>query len=175
MNLEPDLQQIVGIVYVEIGDGNFEQALHIIDQYKLTNTLTPLGSWIDVAIDFEKDQFVETLIKIGVDLNLKDDKTGNSIYTAVTKENFEMVKFLHLNGAEFDVSTMSTNPLISAIQNQQTNIAIYLLDNGIDYTKQYWCDKKAKYITALDVAHECAAEAIEDYIRKLSQDAGLLP
>ena len=142
----------------------FERAPSIIhDPYAF------LGPWICLAARNESVAVVKWLLASGADLNHSKESTGATpLSAAATKGNLEIVTLLHEAGAALDTSTMAANPLIGAIQayvppksrEKCLDVALYLIDAGIDTTPSYITNRPIPEINALQFAVEMGARHI---------------
>lgn len=98
---------------------------------------TPIGSWIDVALVFDQDEFIDQLLSAGFDINLNSDSHGNSVSAAARKGRLDLVQRFLVLGAELDFFTAPGNPLLAAIQGQHEEIGITLIDHGISLEPDY--------------------------------------
>ncbi len=136
MHTEADTQ-IIGIVITAICKREYSQAINIIGGYDLMDIITPLGSWIDVALVFDQDAFIDCLLRAGFDINLSSERFGNSVTAATRKGRLDLVqKFLFL-GAGLDYFTAEGNPLLAAIQGRHEEIGLTLIDHGISFETGY--------------------------------------
>ena len=107
------------------------------DNQELLNFETSLGTWLNIAVGFEREEIVQYLISLGVDLNYGGIDGATPLNTAVAVERIDIVKMLLENGARIDTSNISQNPLITAINQKNLEIVRYLLDQNIDITVKY--------------------------------------
>jgi ankyrin repeat protein len=84
------------------------------------------------VLDGDIDQ-VTALIKLGADINGKNNQGGTPVYTAVSAKNREMVKFLIKSGADLEIANWyGETPLFLAVENGYEDIARVLIENGAD-------------------------------------------
>ncbi len=111
---------------------------------------------------------VSVLVEKGADLESKTTIGGTALSAAAQQGNLEIVTLLHEAGAALDTSTMAANPLIGAIQayvppksrEKCLDVALYLIDAGIDTTPSYITNRPIPEINALQFAVEMGARHI---------------
>ena len=127
---------------------------------------TTFGSWLHVAADCGKCDIVEYLIECGLDVNKNGGISGgNPMRSAARHGNLDIVKLLHQNGAKFDVSDATKNPLFGAICNGHYEVAKYLIDNGIDITVEYPVGKLDN-VDAYEYARQFGRTDIAKYLKE---------
>lgn len=94
--------------------------------------------WLHDAATYGQYEIAKYLLECGIDVNKKGpfEKEG-AIACAAFKGQLDIVKLLHDNGAEFDISDFTCNPLFRAIYNGHSEVVEYLVEQGIDLTASY--------------------------------------
>lgn len=132
---------------------------------ELLNVDTVFGSWLHVASANGKFEIVEYFIECGLDVNKNGDISGGTpVRSAASKGYLDIIKLLHQNGAVFEVSEATKNPLFGAICNGHYEVAKYLIDNGIDITAKYAIGKLDN-VDAYEYARQFGQTKIADYIK----------
>ena len=132
---------------------------------ELLNVDTVFGSWLHVASSNGKFKIVEYFIECGLDVNKNGDISGGTpVRSAASKGYLDIIKLLHQNGAVFEVSEATKNPLFGAICNGHYEVAKYLIDNGIDITAKYAIGKLDN-VDAYEYARQFGQTKIADYIK----------
>ena len=97
-----------------------------------------LGPLLCVAALRADEKIIKFLLEIGLDPNdTKRPDSENALAIAANKGRLEIVKLLRAHGAKMDVHEPTANPLVSTISSNATDVAQYLLDEGIDATITY--------------------------------------
>ena len=123
---------------IKQNDLNLVKSL-VMEDKELMNADTVFGSWLHVAAAHGKVEIAEFLIECGLDVNR--------------------------NGAMFDVSEPTKNPLFGAICNGHYEVAKYLIDNKIDITVKYPIGKLDN-VDAYEYARQFGQTKIADYIKE---------
>lgn len=89
--------------------------------------------------DFEAMQFV---LDIGYDIN-DVSYTGTPLSRASSEGSIAVIEWLQAHGAKTDESSLSTNPLFSAIQSGQAHAVRFFLAQGVDPLRRYPCGRNA--------------------------------
>jgi len=96
------------------------------------------GPWLAYATHRASVGMVSHLINHSLDPNApKKHSLANSLAEAARHGRLDVVKFLWAHGAKMDVHEPTANPLVSTISSNATDVAQYLLDEGIDATITY--------------------------------------
>lgn len=96
------------------------------------------GSWLHYACAMGNLETVKFLVDMGFDVNAPDHMEGQRPLTAAADERkCDIARFLLDKGALMDVSSSINNPLFAAIGSRSTNIALLLLEHGIDTQIRY--------------------------------------
>lgn len=129
------------------------------------NTITELGTMLQIASRRGKIDIVQCLIKNGADVNIGGGIANSPLVDAVIKGYYDIVELLCSNGAILDTKTFSNNPLFTAIAASHDEIAIKLIDHGIDITAKYdigdidGCD-------AMEYARQYGRTEIYEYLKE---------
>lgn len=108
------------------------------DRSRLTWVVEPFGSWLDIAATYGEVKIVEWLVHQGMDVNQQSGVfESGPLQTAASFGHANVVSYLLENGATFDVSEPTRNPLFGAISGGHTEVATLLIDNGIDISVKY--------------------------------------
>ncbi len=161
-----DNKQLINEMLDAIEDGDVERVMVLLnsDVDKL-NLITPFGTWLHIAASEGQLDIVKKLIDLGVDINKRGGTyDGGAINSAASEGYIEIVKYLLSNGAEFDVSEPTRNPLFGAIMSGNINIVKVLIDNGINtkikYTGENMTNMDA-YAFAIERGQKDIAELIK--------------
>ncbi len=136
-------------------------------QPDLLNETTPFGTWLHIASAEDAFEIVKYLVSTGFDVNkCAGTFNGNSLNEAAGEGHIDIVKYLKIYGAEFDISEPERNPLFSAIYGGHKDIVKFLLHSGIDasvrYTGDYMKDMDA-YDFAIERGQKEIAEMLLPY------------
>ena len=127
---------------------------------EILNMKTIFGTWLHVAVDFEKFEMLKHLVALGVNIN---ERAGifdaGPLKLAASEGNYEMVAYLLDQGAELDVSEPERNPLFAAIYCGRLDIVKLLIEHGIDPHVKYDSLKRGGEMTALTFARERTSPA----------------
>ncbi|MDO4167590.1 MAG: ankyrin repeat domain-containing protein [Eubacteriales bacterium] len=157
-----------------IRTGDLELLKKLFTMYNdLFDAISPFGTWLHVAVEFNKMDIVKYLIDCGMDVNRNAGISGgNSLHNAACYGNLEIVKLLYKNGAKFDVSEATKNPLFGAIYNGHLEIAKFLVENGIDITASYSIGT-LENVDAYEYARQFGQLEIAEYLKeKLEERQG---
>ncbi len=150
-----------------IKNGNLELVKNLLKKNEgLLDVMTPFGSWLHVAADFDRLEIAKYLIHSGIDVNRKGGISGgNPVRSAARHGNLEMIDLLYQNGAALDVCEATHNPLFGAICNGHYEVAKFLIDKGIDITASYSIGKMEN-VDAYEYARQFGQLDIAEYIRE---------
>ncbi|MCM1158568.1 MAG: ankyrin repeat domain-containing protein [Bacteroidales bacterium] len=150
---------------VKQGDLDLIKKLHISNE-GLINIDTVFGSWLHVASAHGQIEIVEYLIKCGLNVNQNGDISGGTpIRSAAENGHLDIIELLYQNGAKFDVSEATRNPLFGAICNGHYEVAKFLIDKGIDITASYSIGKLDN-VDAYEYARQFGQLEIAEYIKE---------
>ena len=126
-----------------IKQGDVQKMVTLInfDKSRLEMT-TVFGTWLHVAALFGQLEVAKRLVEMGSNINARGGIwDGTPLNAAASQGYYDVVNYLLDQGAVFDVSDSTRNPLFSAIYGGHTAIARLLIDRGIDahvkYTGEY--------------------------------------
>ena len=111
---------------------------------------------------------VKYLVRLGADVNAKDNWGETVLMNATRDGNLDMVKYLAKNGADLDAKDKyGWTALIKAAQKGQIGVVKYLAENGADIEARDNYER-----TALDIARKWekadCVEFLEEYQKKNS-------
>ena len=110
--------------------------------------------------------FVKYFIGRGLEINKDGDISGGTpVRSAAENGHLDIIKLLHKNGAIFDVSEATKNPLFAAIYGGYYEVAKYLIDNGIDISVNYPIGK-LNNVDAYEYAKQFGQTEIAKYIKE---------
>lgn len=136
---------------------------------EILNDVTPMGTLIEIAASEGKKDIVDYLIEKGSDVNLGGGLEESPLVEASLRGYSEIVDLLLSKGAKMDVSSFEANPLFAAISNGQNEIAIKLINKGIDITAKYDIGE-IKNCDAMEYARQYGCTEIYNYLKeKLEQ------
>lgn len=146
---------------------DLEHIKNLIEKNKnLINAVTDFGSFLHDAAGNGKYEIVKYFIDNGFDVNLKAGfLNANALTEAASEGYMDIVALLHESGAILDTSTFAANPLFAAIYDRHTDIAKYLIDQGIDLAAAYHIGK-IENCDALEYARQYGQMEIYDYIKE---------
>lgn len=132
---------------------------------ELLNTETSSGTWLHVAAEQGQYEIANYFINCGLDVNKNGGISGgNPLRCAAGNGKLDIVKLLYQNGANFDVSEATKNPLFSAIYNGHSEVVEYLVEQGIDLTTSYKIGQSDN-MDAYEYAKLYGRPQIADYLR----------
>ena len=132
---------------------------------ELLDADTPFGSWLHVAADQGKAEIAKYLIECGMDVNRNGGISGgNAIRSAARNGQLDIIELLYRNGAKFDVSTATKNPLFGAICNGHFDVVKFLVENGIDITASYPIGQLDN-VDAYEYARQYGQTEIANYLK----------
>ena len=150
---------------IKQNDLNLVKSL-VMEDKELMNADTVFGSWLHVAAAHGKVEIAEFLIECGLDVNRNGGISGGTpVRCAASDGHLDIIKLLHQNGAMFDVSEATKNPLFGAICNGHYEVAKYLIENGIDITIKYPIGKLDN-VDAYEYARQFGQTKIADFIKE---------
>lgn len=150
---------------IKQNDLNLVKSL-VMEDKELMNADTVFGSWLHVAAAHGKVEIAEFLIECGLDVNRNGGISGGTpVRCAASDGHLDIIKLLRQNGAMFDVSEATKNPLFGAICNGHYEVAKYLIDNRIDITVKYPIGKLDN-VDAYEYARQFGQTKIADYIKE---------
>ena len=150
---------------IKQNDLNLVKSL-VMEDKELMNADTVFGSWLHVAAAHGKVEIAEFLIECGLDVNRNGGISGGTpVRCAASDGHLDVIKLLHQNGAMFDVSEATKNPLFGAICNGHYEVAKYLIENGIDITIKYPIGKLDN-VDAYEYARQFGQTKIADFIKE---------
>ncbi len=133
--------------------------------------MTPFGTWLHVAAKCGCLEIVQGLVAMGADINQRGGTFGGTaINLAAGYGQSDVLRFLLDHGAELDVTESERNPLFSAIQGGDLEIAKMLIDHGIDTLVSY-TGPSMKGMTALGFARERGQKDIAEFLAAQKQIA----
>ena len=140
---------------------DLEHIKNLIEKNKnLINAVTDFGSFLHDAAGNGKYEIVKYFIENGFDVNLKAGfLDANALIEAASEGYMDIVALLHESGAILDTSTFA------AIYDRHTDIAKYLIDQGIDLAAAYHIGK-IENCDALEYARQYGQMEIYDYIKE---------
>ncbi|WP_027728488.1 ankyrin repeat domain-containing protein [Treponema sp. C6A8] len=156
-----DLEYFLNLLYEEKIEA---LKTFIDDNAEIINDVTPMGTLLEIAASEGNLAAVEYLIKNGSDVNLGGGLEAYPLVEASLRGYSEIVELLLANGAELDVSSFETNPLFAAISNEQDEIAIKLIDHGIDVTAKYDIGK-IENCDAMEYARQYGLTEVYEYLK----------
>ena len=129
---------------------------------EILNDVTPMGTLIEIAASEGKKEK-------GSDVNLGGGLEESPLVEASLRGYPEIVDLLLSKGAKMDVSSFEVNPLFAAISNGQNEIAIKLINKGIDISAKYDIGE-IKNCDAMEYARQYGCTEIYNYLKeKLEQ------
>lgn len=131
----------------------------------IVNDITPMGTLLEIAASEGNIDIVDFLIKKGCDINLGGGLESSPIVEASLRGYTNIVDLLLSKGAKLDVSSFEANPLFAAISNEQDEIAIKLIDYGIDTTAKYDIGE-IKNCDAMEYARQYGRTEIYNYLKE---------
>ena len=132
----------------------------------LLHVITPFGTWLHVASTHGKLDIVKLMIANGLDVNQNGDIANcGALRSAADKGHLGIVEFLYQNGAIFDVSEATKNPLFGAIYGGHLNVVKFLVENEIDITVRYNTNA-LKNMNAYEYAREFGQTEIANYLKQ---------
>lgn len=135
------------------------------DNRELLESITPFGTWIQVASAHGQADIVKYLIGCGLDVNKSEGMSdGGPIKSAAFKGYLDIVKLLYDNGAILDVSNATKNPLFAAIYNGHLDIVEFLVEKGIDLKACYPIGELEK-VDAYEYARQYGRTEIANYLK----------
>ena len=150
---------------IKQNDLNLVKSL-VMEDKELMNADTVFGSWLHVAAAHGKVEIAEFLIECGLDVNRNGGISGGTpVRCAASDGHLDIIKLLHQNGAMFDVSEATKNPLFGAICNGHYEVAKYLIENGIDITIKYPIGKLDN-VDTYEYARQFGQTKIADFIKE---------
>lgn len=160
-------KEIVKSMRNAIKNGNLDLVKELLmDNEGLLEVNTVFGSWLHIAASYGRIDIASYLIDCGIDVNRNGDISGgNPIRSAAENGQIEMVELLYNNGAVFDVSEATKNPLFGAIYGGHYNVVQFLVEHGIDITKYYAIGEMDK-VDACEYAKQLGQTEIERYLQK---------
>ena len=156
-----DLEYFLNLLYEEKIEA---LKTFIDDNAEIINDVTPYGTMLSVACRKGKYEIVKYLIEKGCDVNLGGGLEASPLVEASLRGYSEIVELLLANGAELDVSSFEANPLFAAISNAQDEIAIKLIDHGIDVTAKYDIGE-IENCDAMEYARQYGLTEVYDYLK----------
>ena len=156
-----DLEYFLNLLYEEKIEA---LKTFIDDNAEIINDVTPMGTLLEIAASEGNYDAVEYLIKKGSDVNLGGGLEASPLVEASLRGYSEIVELLLANGAELDVSSFEANPLFAAISNAQDEIAIKLIDRGIDVTAKYDIGE-IENCDALEYARQYGLTEVYEYLK----------
>lgn len=159
-------KEIMKLMRTAIKKGKKELVQELLESYEdLINIDTPFGSWLHVAAAQGNVEIVKYLIECGMDVNKNGGFSGGTpIEQAASRGHLDVVKLLFFSGAHFDVSAAPINPLFAAIYGGYFDIVIFLVEKGIDISKQYDMGS-LKNVDAYEYARQYGQTEIADYLK----------
>jgi ankyrin repeat protein len=132
-------------------------------------TETPFGTWLHLAIMRGQPEIAKYLIARGLDVNANSGiSESNAADFAASEGDLEMLQYVHEQGAIFDTTEPTKNPLFSAIVGGHVDVVRYLLEHGIDYSVRYNSETMTE-MDALQFAEERGETECATIIRKHSE------
>ena len=156
-----DLEYFLNLLYEEKIEA---LKTFINDNAEIINEVTPMGTLLEIAASEGNFAAVEYLIKKGCDVNLGGGLEASPLVEASLRGYSEIVELLLANGAELDVSSFEANPLFAAISNEHDEIAIKLIDHGIDVTAKYDIGE-IENCDALEYARQYGLTEVYEYLK----------
>jgi ankyrin repeat protein len=130
------------------------------------NVMTPFGSWLHVAATVGNDELVRYLVNRGLDPSIKGGThKGGAINLAASNGHLKVVQYLLSCGAQVDTSEPERNPLFAAIYGGHADVAMCLLDSGIDASIKY-SGQSMKEMDAVAFAKERGQLEIAEVIER---------
>lgn len=123
----------------EMGKAVAQGNLEVVKELLAANEgLLEEDCWLHDAATYGQYEIAKYLLECGIDVNNKGPfEEKGAIACAAFKGQLDIVKLLHDNGAEFDISDATCNPLFRAIYNGHSEVVEYLVEQGIDLTASY--------------------------------------
>jgi ankyrin repeat protein len=112
-------------------------------------------------------EIAKYLIARGLDVNANSGiSESNAADFAASEGDLEMLQYVHEQGAIFDTSEPTKNPLFSAIVGGHVDVVRYLLEHGIDYSVRYNSETMTE-MDALQFAEERGETECATIIRSI--------
>ena len=132
---------------------------------ELLHATTPFGQLLHVAAGEGNEKILDFLIGHGSELeSCGGTFGGTALNYAASKGQFGAVRFLLSRGAQMDITEPERNPLFSAVQSGNLDIARLLIEYGID-TKVAYTGESMKNMDALAFALEMGQMNIAHFLR----------
>lgn len=138
------------------------------NKQEILNDVTPMGTLLEIAASEGKRDVVDYLIKKGCDVNLGGGLEESPLVEASLRGYPEIVDLLLLNGAKLDVSSFEANPLFAAISNGQDEIALKLINHGIDISAKYNIGE-IDNCDAMEYARQYGRTEVYNYLKAKSE------
>lgn len=160
MNKE-ELESFITLLY----EGNIDGIKEFVkNKQEILNDVTPMGTMLEIAASEGNRDVVDYLIKKGCDVNLGGGLEESPLVEASLRGYSEIVDLLLSNGAKLDVSSFAANPLFAAISNGQDEIAVKLINHGIDITAKYDVGE-IENCDAMEYARQYGRTEIYNYLK----------
>lgn len=132
---------------------------------ELLHATTPFGQLLHVAAGAGNEQILNLLIGYGSELESRGGTfDGTALNYAASKGQFGAVRLLLSRGAQMDISEPERNPLFSAVQSGSLDIALLLIEYGINTTVAY-TGESMKNMDALAFALEMGQTKMAHFLR----------
>ena len=118
---------------------------------------------------------VQTLVNAGFDLNVRDARGENALFWAITEGHLEIVSFLVSSGAELTSNLIGRSPLLVAIDNNQTEVAEFLLKTGINPRKKARNGDRALNVAVSHGLHRVTELLLENKVPQERNSTGSTP
>lgn len=160
-------KEIVKSMRSAIKQGDLDLVKELIKNNKgILEVDTVFGSWLHVASTHGKIKIVKYFIERGMNVNKNGDISGGTpIRSAAESGHLDIVKVLHQNGAIFEVSEATKNPLFGAICNGHFEVVKYLVEHGINITASYPIGK-VDNMDAYEYARQYGQTEIAEYLKE---------